>query len=62
MRITIGMPEILVVLSVVAYSQSAILSVLFFLMGIFGRLLAYGVENKRHEDQVNSTEEKVHEQ
>tara|TARA_B100000700_G_scaffold273005_1_gene316994 strand:+ start:745 stop:915 length:171 start_codon:yes stop_codon:yes gene_type:complete len=56
MKITFGMPEILVILSIISYPQSAILSVLFFLMGIFGRLLAYGIENKRLEDEKSLEE------
>ena len=50
MNITFGMPELLVILSVITYPQSVVLSTLFFMMGIFGRLLAYGVDNKRLED------------
>ena len=55
MNITLGMPEILVILSATIYSQSTILSVLFLLMGIFGRLIAYGTENK---DNINIEEDK----
>jgi hypothetical protein len=50
MNITFGMPEILVILSAAAYSQSIILSALFFLMGIFGRIITYGVEDKGNID------------
>lgn len=51
MNITFGMPEILVILSVITYPQSTILAALFFIMGILGRLSAYGVENKRYEEE-----------
>lgn len=51
MNITFGMPEILVILSVITYPQSTTLAALFFIMGILGRLSAYGVENKRYEEE-----------
>lgn len=51
MNITFGMPELLVILSVITYPQSLVLSALFFMIGIFGRLSAYGVENKRLEEE-----------
>ena len=59
MNITFGMPELLVILSVVTYPQSLVLSALFFMMGVFGRLLSYGVETKRLEEakEENMAEE-----
>ena len=51
MNITFGMPEILVITSVITYPQSLVLSALFFIMGIFGRLSAYGVEIKKTEKE-----------
>ena len=56
MNITFGMPELLVILSVITHPQSVVLSALFFIMGIFGRIMAYGVESKRIEDEKSLEE------
>tara|TARA_B100000700_G_C14389804_1_gene554287 strand:- start:273 stop:443 length:171 start_codon:yes stop_codon:yes gene_type:complete len=55
MKITFAMPEILVLLSWLVYSDSAVLSVLFFMMGIFSRLAAYASETKSSETSSDAS-------
>ena len=61
MNIKLGMPEILVLFSLVMYSQSFTFSVIAFCIGVFSRLstylIDYGTEVKRAESINQSTEE-----
>ena len=61
MQVKLGMPEILVIFSLVMYSQSFTFSVIAFCLGLISRLgtylIDYGTEAKRAEAINNSAEE-----
>ena len=60
MQVKIGMPEILVLFSLVMYSQSFTFSIIAFCLGLFSRLgtylIDYGTEQKKVE-AINQTAE-----
>ena len=61
MQVKLGMPEILVLFSLVMYSQSYTFSIMAFCLGLFSRLgtylVDYGTEVKKAEAINNSAEE-----
>ncbi len=61
MKVKLEMPEILVLFSLVMYSQSFTFSIIAFCLGLFSRLgtylIDYGTEVKKAEAINNSAEE-----
>jgi len=61
MKIKLGMPEVLVLFSLVMYSQSYTFSLIAFLLGLTGRvmdyLMNYSVEMKKAESMNQSIDE-----
>lgn len=61
MQVKLGMPEILVIFSLLMYSQSFTFSIIAFCLGIFSRigsyLIQYGKEMKQAEAINSSAEE-----
>ena len=61
MQIKLGMPEILILFSLVVYTQSFYFSVASFVLGISGRLIEYlmnyGIEMKRAESVNQNLDE-----
>ena len=61
MQVKLGMPEILVIFSLIMYSQSFTFSVIAFCLGLFSRLgtylISYGQEMKKAEAINNTAEE-----
>lgn len=54
MKITFGMPEILIILSVIIYSSHSYLSIIIFLLGIISRFIAYVVSiNSKSQSNFN---------
>ena len=62
MQVKLGMPEILVIFSLLMYSQSFTFSVIAFCLGLFSRLgtylIDYGKEMKKAE-AINSSAEEI---
>ena len=57
MKLVIGMPEVLVVYSVLMYSQSWGLSIFALVLGLLTRFVAYSVEtNKQKEIEAKKAE------
>ena len=60
MQVKLGMPEILVIFSLLMYSQSFTFSIIAFCLGVFSRVAAYlvdyGQETKKVE-AINQTAE-----
>ena len=61
MQVKLGMPEILIIFSLIMYSQSFTFSVIAFCLGLVSRscvsLLEHGVEAKKAEALNNTAEE-----
>ena len=61
MQIKLGMPEILILFSLVVYTQSFYFSVASFVLGISGRLIEYlmnyGIEMKKAESVNQNLDE-----
>ena len=59
MNVKIGMPEILVVFSLVMYSQSFAFAITAFVLGLFARIIDYTMEYSEKIKQVESLNSSV---
>ena len=57
MKITFGMPEILVLFSAFIYNYSLFFSITAFVLGIMGRLCAFSIEYQKHTENLSANKE-----